>query len=360
MKKIAIVYDRVNKWGGAERVLLALHKIFPDAPLFTSVYDKKTASWANVFEIKTSFLQKLPNARSKHEFFAPVMPIAFESLDFDGYDLVISITSEYAKGIITKPGTKHICYCLTPTRYLWSGYDEYFANDWLRLVASPFVAYLKSWDKMAASRPDLIIAISNEVRKRIKKYYDRDAIVIYPPLTIDKKGTSPTTKGDYFLLVSRLSKLTPYKKVELAIDAFNRLGYKLKIVGSGRDVGYFKDKAKNNIEFLGNISDSDLEKVYSKGKALIFPGEEDFGLAIAESQYFGTPVIAYKKGGALEIVREGVTGEFFEKQSVDSLVAKLEKFDYTRYNSQELIRNSEKFSFESFKAKLLREIEKVT
>lgn len=358
--KTALVYDRVNKWGGAERVLLALHKIFPEAPLFTSVYDRKTATWADVFEIKTSFLQKLPSAKKKHEFFAPLMPIAFESFDFDGYDLVISITSEYAKGIITKPGTKHICYCLTPTRYLWSGYDEYFANDWLRLAAVPFVAYLRSWDKMAATRPDVFIAISNEVKKRIKKYYNQDSEVIYPPLTIDKKSTGPATKGDYFLLVSRLSKLTPYKKVELAIDAFNHLGYKLKIVGSGRDVSYFKSKAKSNIEFLGNISDSDLADVYTRGKALIFPGEEDFGLAIAESQYFGTPVVAYKKGGALEIVKEGITGEFFDKQSVESLVAKLEKFDHTRYNSQESIRNSEKFTFESFKTKLLREIEKTS
>ncbi len=346
----------MNKWGGAERVLLALHKIFPEAPLFTSVYNKKSAPWANVFNVKTSFLQRIPGAPGKHEFFAPLMPLAFESLDFSEYDLVISVTSEYAKGIITKPSTKHICYCLTPTRYLWSGYKEYFSNNLLAYSSYPLVSYLREWDRVASSRPDKIISISNEVKKRVKKYYGRDSEVIYPPLTIDRKKSSPTTKGDYFLLVSRLSRLTPYKKVELAIEAFNKLGYKLKVVGSGRDVDYFKSKAKKNIEFLGAVSDESLSELYRRSKALIFPGEEDFGLAIAESQYFGTPVIAYKAGGALEIVKEGVTGEFFRKQDVLSLISKLEKFDHRRYNSQESITNSERFSFESFKKKLLKVI----
>ena len=168
--RTALVYDRVNKWGGAERVLLALHEIFPDAPLYTSVYDPVRAPWAKVFpEIKTSFLQKFPFAKSNHEFFPLLMPLAFESFDFSGFDLVISVTSEAAKGIRTKPQTLHICYLLTPTRYLWSHYDQYFANPILRVMAKPLINYLRKWDKVAASRPDRIISISTEVKSRVKK-----------------------------------------------------------------------------------------------------------------------------------------------------------------------------------------------
>src|SRR5258708_5823333 len=182
--KTAIVYDRVNKWRGAERVLLALHEIFPDASLYTSVYSKENASWAKVFpEIKTSFLQKIPFAKNNHEFLAPLMPFAFSSFNFDKYDLVISVTSEFAKNIQVKNG-KHICYCLTPTRYLWSGYEEYFKNKYLKLVTKPLVNYLRKMDKKAAKKPDVMIAISTEVKKRIKKYYRRDSRIIFPPVDI--------------------------------------------------------------------------------------------------------------------------------------------------------------------------------
>src|SRR5579871_710578 len=173
--KVALVYDRVNKWGGAERVLLALHELFPDAPLYTSVYFKKKATWAQTFSVVTSFLQKFPFAPSLHEAYALLMPVAFESFSFDGFDLVISVTSESAKGIITKPETLHVCYCLTPTRYLWSGYREYFRSAFARFVSSLPLSYLTTWDTIAKERPDVYIAISNEVKKRIKKYYGKDA-----------------------------------------------------------------------------------------------------------------------------------------------------------------------------------------
>ncbi|MEK7497519.1 MAG: hypothetical protein AAB656_01225 [Patescibacteria group bacterium] len=180
--KTAIVYDRVNKWGGAERVLLTLHEMFPGAPLYTSVYNSKTAPWAAVFpKVYTSFLQNFPFAKNNHELYAILMPIVFESFDFDEYDLVISVTSEAAKGVITKPGTKHICYMLTPTRYLWSGYKEYFKNPLVRFISKPIINYLRSWDKVAAFRPDEIIAISTEVQRRVKKYYNRESKIIFPP-----------------------------------------------------------------------------------------------------------------------------------------------------------------------------------
>ena len=182
--KVALVYDRVNKWGGAERVLLALHKMFPKAPLYTSVYHQKKAEWASDFAVKTSFLQNMPFAKSAHEFFPVFMPIAFEQFNFDQYDLVISVTSEAAKGIITKPRTKHLCYLLTPTRYLWSGYHDYFQNPIVKTVSKPAVTYLRTWDKIASSRPDRIIAISHEVQQRVRTYYKKEATIIYPPVMI--------------------------------------------------------------------------------------------------------------------------------------------------------------------------------
>src|SRR3989338_8604929 len=212
--KTALVYDRVNKWGGAERILLSLHKLFPQATLFTSVYHPNSAPWAKVFStVISSFLQNFPFAQKRHDLYAPLMPLAFESFDFSDYDLVISVTSESAKGIITKPGTRHICYCLTPTRYLWSGYDEYINTSLRRALLKPVIAYLRKWDKIAAQRPDVIVSISNTVKERVEKYYSRSSTVIYPPARVDhgSKGGG----GDYYLVVSRM---VPYKKVDLVIE----------------------------------------------------------------------------------------------------------------------------------------------
>lgn len=353
--KVALVYDRVNKWGGAERVLLALHKIFPDAPLYTSVYNSKTAPWANAFDVRTSFLQNFPNAKSSHELYAPLMPLAFESFDFSEYDLVISVTSEAAKGIITKPKTLHICYLLTPTRYLWSGYEEYFQNLLLKIISYPLVLYLRSWDKIAAKRPDKIIAISGDVRKRIKKYYDLDSKIIFPPLSkIPNKNIDPK-KGEYFLVVSRL---VYYKRIDIAIKAFNKIKYPLKIIGVGGELERLKSMANSNIEFLGNLTDEKLSFYYKNSRALVFPGVEDFGLVMAEAQSYGKPVVAFRKGGALDIVKEGITGEFFEKQSSESLIKVLEKFDDTRYNTNLCREKSLRFSFENFKKEFLELIKK--
>lgn len=354
--KVALVYDRINKWGGAERVLLALHKIFPMAPLYTSVYDPKNALWADVFDVKTSFLQKLPFIRKHNELFSFLMPISFESFNFDNYDLVLSITSESAKGIITKPGTIHVCLCLTPTRYLWSGYETYFKNFLFRLFSYPIVSYLRKWDIVASKRPDRYIAISSEVKKRIKKYYKRDSTRIYPPVTMQIKGIK-RKPSDYFLLVSRLSKFVLYKRASIVIEAFNELGLPLKIVGSGSLKKHLQKKAKTNIEFLGQVNDRELEELYKNSKALIFPGVEDFGLVMAEAQFFGTPVIAYRGGGAIEIVEEGLSGEFFNEQTKDSLMSVLKNFDESRYNRKEILEESQRFSFLRFREEILNFIE---
>ncbi len=358
--KVALVYDRVNKWGGAERVLLALHRIFPDAPLFTSVRSFEGSSWANDFEIKTSFLQSASKLRKYNELLAIFMPVAFENFSFDDYDLVISVTSEAAKGIITNPGTMHICYCLTPTRYLWSGYDEYFKSPLFKFLSKGTVRYLRNWDLVASKRPDHMIAISTEVKSRIKKYYDRDSEIIFPPLMLERPRKIKKRKNDYFLLVSRMSRFSNYKRVDLAVAAFNQNGLPLKIVGGGPMMVSLKKQANKNIQFLGELTDEKLRYYYENCKALIFPGNEDFGLVMAEAQLFGKPVIAFKSGGALDIVLKGVTGEFFLEQSPESLNKVLERFDERLYNKADIIGNSERFSYENFKKNLEKFLENKT
>ena len=346
--KVALVYDRVNKWGGAERVLLSLHKAFPQAPLYTSVYDKKNASWAKVFRVKTSFLQKIPFLSSHHELIPFLMPFAFLSFSFDTYDMVISVTSEYAKGIRTKGKTKHISICLTPTRYLWSGYNEYFSNPVVRLLSLPLVWLLRAWDVYSAQFPDAYIAISQEVQKRIQKYYGRRSFLLYPPVTLRKRGKdNPLLAKNFFLVVSRLSRFTSYKRVDLAVKAATQLGASLVVVGNG-NIHQYKKIAGPTVQFVGNVSDKELALYYQHCQALIFPGYEDFGLAMVEALSFGKPVIAYKKGGALEIITDGKTGKLFGKQTVGALVKVLKNFRVSTYNTNACKKNAAKFSEKVF------------
>ncbi|MBL7036648.1 glycosyltransferase [Candidatus Microgenomates bacterium] len=352
-KKVAIVYDRVNKWGGAERVLLSLHQMFPRAPLYTSVYDPKKASWASVFpKIYTSFLQKIPFAKSWHEGLGWLMPLAFESFDFNEFDLVISVTSEAAKGIITGPKTTHVCYMLTPTRYLWSHYDEYFKNKLLRFVSKPVVNYLKNWDKIAVFRPDHIISISTAVQKRVKKYYGLDSEIIFPPVHVSQNkpsGKSYEKDGEYFLCVSRL---VPYKKVDLVVDVFNKLNLPLVIVGVGSQEKSLKRAANNNIVFKGKISDEKLKSIYKRAKALIVAQEEDFGIVFVEAQALGVPVIAYGKGGVLDIVVDKQLGVLFNSQNEQSLIHAIAKFGKIRFNHSYLKTNAKRFEEAKFERQL--------
>ncbi len=373
--RLALVYDRVNKWGGAERVLLALHEIWPQAPLFTAVYNPRTASWAKVFKVKTSFLQYFPFARSNHEFYPLLTPLAFESFDFSAFDVVLSVTSAEAKGIIVKHSTLHICYCLTPTRYLWSGYDEYFAepgmgmfNPLARFLMKTFTPPLRNWDLKAAKRPNFYRAISENVSNRIKKYYQRNAEVIYPPVDTELFKPKDTSDGvrrtpprwrnqketDYFLIVSRL---VPYKKLDYAVSAFNKLGWKLKIIGSGIDEERLKKLAVENIEFLGEISDKKLLRYYQDCQALVFPQEEDFGLTPLEAQACGRPVIAFNGGGAKESVIPGQTGELYSKQNEESLINILRTFQNKQHSPLACRKNALRFSKEIFKKKMRKTIE---
>lgn len=326
--KLALVYDRINKLGGAERVLTTLHQLWPDAPIYTSVYDPQHAPWAKNIKIIPSFLNSIPLVRSKHEWFANLMPYAFESFDLSAYDVVISITSAEAKGVITQPHQLHLCYLLTPTRYLWSHRFDYQGGGLIAALRQPFMDSLAAWDLVAASRPDKCIAISQVVANRCQKYYHRQPEqIIYPPVQADFFSTHPSTcthpGENYFLIVSRL---VPYKRVDLAIQACNQTGDQLIVVGTGSELSRLKKLAKANTHFAGQVSDQKLACLYHHALGLIFPQEEEFGIAAIEAQAAGIPVIAYQAGSAQEIVLDGQTGTFFNHQTVTDLVQAIASF----------------------------------
>lgn len=352
--KVAIVYDRVNKWGGAERVLLALHKIWPTAPLYTAVYDKNHASWADVFSVHPSFLQKIPMAKNMHELLPWATPIAFESFTFDAYDVVISVTSAEAKYIITKPTTMHICYCLTPTRYLWSGYASYQSNPgWglidslVRLGLNISVRTLRRWDLIGAQRPDYYIAISNRVKQRIARYYKRRVDkVIYPPVDVlSFQQRKNNRQGKYFITVSRL---VGYKRVDLIIDAFNKLDLPLVVIGNGREKNRLIARAKQNIHFIENVTDLELAKWYLGSRAFVYAADEDFGIAAVEALASGVPLIAYRNSGLSEVLTSDKTGILYEEQSTSAIVAAVESFRDEWYDSALCRKRAEMFSAERF------------
>ncbi|KKU90773.1 MAG: Glycosyl transferase group 1 [Microgenomates group bacterium GW2011_GWA1_48_10] len=357
--KVALVYDRLNKWGGAESVLLALHQIWPEAPLYTSVYDKNRAPWAKDFEVRTSFLQTLPLPKNKHEYYPFLMGIAFESFNFDEFDVVISVTHEFAKAIITKPHTLHICYCLTPTSYLWSGYDAYFSNksELFKKLSAPIVTYLRWYDKIISHRPDKYVAISKTVQDRIKDYYGLESEVIYPPVSpIHFQAiASKWIRGNYFLIVSRL---VSNKRIDIAVKAFNQLGLPLKIIGTGVEEQRLKNLGGSNVEFLGHLTHDEMAKHYQKCQALVVPGVEDFGLVSVEAQSHGKPVIAYRGGGSEETVIEGKTGYFFDEPTTDSLVRTIKKADLSRIRAEDCRRQAKQFGFDRFKKEILTSVEK--
>ncbi len=322
--KIALCYDRINKFGGAERVLQALHELWPEAPIYTLTYDSDQAKWANGWDIRSSFLQKLPVIGRKHELFPALAPLAWEQFDFNEYDVVISITSAEAKAIITSAHTLHICYCLTPTRYLWSGYFDYLRatgfgifHQLVRRIFSWLSYPLRVWDYYFARRPDIMVGISDEVCGRIRKYYRRESIKIYPPVEAPAVTTVSSATEPYFLVVSRL---VPYKRVDLVVEAFARLGWRLKVIGVGSELEALKSRGGKNIEFLGFLPDKEIAFHYQNCSALIFPSFEDFGIVPVEAQAVGTPVIAYGRGGALETVVPDKTGLFFTFQNAEGLI----------------------------------------
>jgi glycosyltransferase involved in cell wall biosynthesis len=360
--KIAFVHEYLNQFGGAERVLQVLSSMYPDAPIYTLLYDPEATG--KVFEgkeIRTSFLQRMPLAKRYHRFFPLLMPFAIEQFDFSGYDIVVSISASFSKGIITKSGTKHVCYCLTPPRFLWDGSHRFMDQSsypfLIKRLLPPFISYLRIWDIEAALRVDKFIAISHFVKERISKYYGEDVPVVYSPVNTSKFFvSSPEKIKSYFLAVGRL---VPYKKFDLLTEAFNRLQMPLIIVGTGPELRRLKKMAKENIVFKENASDDELATLYSEANAFIFPQEEDFGLTPLEAMASGTPVIAFGKGGARETIVEGKTGVFFSEQTAESLEDVVRNFDRNRYKSQDCRARAEEFSIEKFRKDMTEIIETI-
>ncbi len=350
--KIALVHDWLTNFAGAEQVLLSLHQIWPDAPIFTSVYNKtRVPQFANA-DIRVSFLQKWPFASKKHQLYLPLLPLTFESFDFKDYNVVLSSSHSCAKGIITKPSTLHLCYCHTPMRYAWDDSQNYikeskFIGPIKRLIPS-IMNYLRMWDFVSADRVDEFIANSNFVKQRIAKYYKRNAVVIHPP--VNASLFKPTVEiGDYYVMSGRL---IPYKRVDIAIQAFNELNLPLIVIGTGPEEKKLKALANNNIKFLGRVSDDQLQKYVAQTRAFIFPTLEDFGIAPLEAMAAGRPVIAYRGGGALDYVIEGITGTFFKDQHPLSLADAVRKFDYRKYNPKIIRQHALKFDRPVFKQKI--------
>lgn len=331
-------------------MLLKLLEIFPGAKIFTSVYNKNILPQFKDFKIETSFLNRLPYGKTRPQIYIGLMPSVFESFDLADFDLVISNTHACSKGVITKPDTLHLCYCHTPTRYLWlKEVDSRMQGSSLKRWAAHC---LRIWDFQAAQRPDKFLANSKTVAKRIKKYYRRKAKVIYPPVptSLFQPVKSANQLKDYFLFVSRL---VAYKKPDLVIQAFNELTVPLKIIGAGPEYKRLRKLSKKNVEFLGGVSFEELRKHYAVAQALIFPAYEDFGMVAVEAMASGRPVIAYKKGGLTEIVKEGATGIFFDKQTKDGLKEAILRFKSDDYKPSRIIKEAKKFDEGIFKKKFL-------
>lgn len=355
IKKIAVVYDWIDKWGGVERVLLHLSRILPHVDFYTSAVDPKNSQWAKTLSFHTSFMQSIPVcARRKRAVMLPLYPIAFESFDFSGYDAVISITSAFAKGIITKPGTRHICYLLTPPRYLWTGVDEYL-SPMTQILSTPLLSHMREWDKKASQRPDTYISISQTVADRAQAIYNIKSEVVFPPfdshywdkqISNAKKSSSIIPPKPYFLWVGRMEK---YKKPELICEVARTQPKRTFVfVGTGTLEPDLKRIAPPNCHFLGLVSDSRLSSLYLHADALIMPQNEDFGYVSLEAQYHGCPVLAFGKGGALETVESEISGLFFKEQTIGSVVAVLERFDQISYNLRRSIEDRNKLIKKQF------------
>lgn len=348
--KIALVHDHLAQDGGAERVLQVFQQMWPDAPTFVLLHNPAQASPAFLGkDIRTSFIQRLPWGVKKYQWYFPLMPSAIESFDLSEFDVIVSSSASFAKGVITRPEALHICYCHSPTRYLWSDTHSYVqelaAPRLIKWLLPSVLSFIRLWDKVAADRVDFFIANSELVKRRIRKYYKTDSRVIYPPVNVEE-FTLGQGSGNYFLAGGRL---VPYKRFDLLVQAFNQLGRKLIIYGDGPQLDELKRLAKPNIEFVGRVSEERKKDLLSHCVAFLNPQEEDFGITMVEAQASGRPVIAYKSGGATEIVKAGVTGEFFDQQTWEDIADAVLHFDPTRYTPEVIRTHAEQFDVQRFK-----------
>lgn len=360
--RVAIVCEWLVGIGGAERVVLEVHRMFPDAPIYTSQYDPEKIDWFKDADVRTGWLQKLPPALKK---FLPVLrALYFSRLDLSEYDLVITCNfGAEAKAVKTKPG-RHICLCNAPTHYYWSRYDSYMQKpgfpkgfNWLaRLGLKLLVAPMRKWDYRAAQNPDHMVAISSHIQREIKKYYDRDSHIIHPPVDTERFKDIKTDKRHGFVVAGRH---TPYKKIDLAVAACTELGLPLTVIGEGPDTEHLRRVAGPTIAFTGQLTDEEIALQFASAEAFIFPGLDDFGITPVEAMAAGTPVIAYRGGGALDYVAPGKTGEFFHEQTVESLTHALKRFKLKNYSSGDIKKHAAKFSRANFHKNLSQYIKNV-
>lgn len=363
---IALAHDYLAQAGGAERVVEVMHRVYPDAPIYTSVYDRKaTSSCFADMDVRTSFLQRLGMGKQAwHRAALPLYPLAFERFDMTAYDVVLSSTTGFAKGVITLPETCHICYCHTPSRFAWrehsseasgaSGARRSFKSKLKSLALGPTLSKLRMWDVQSAQRVDYFIANSRTTARRIMKYYRRQpALILSPPVNVSAFSLAPREDlGDFFLIVSRMIE---YKRLDIAIQACNKLQLPLKLIGDGPDMGRLKRMAGPTVQFLGRVSDRERSDAYARCKAFILPGEEDFGLTPLEAMASGRPVIAYGAGGALETVIDGETGMHFGSQTADCLAETIRLFNLAPDFARERLRlHAMQFDVQRFQDHLKR------
>lgn len=356
--KIALVCDWLTTAGGAEKVILGLHRLFPTAPIYTSLYDRQRVRGFENAKIITSKLQRIPILRRRHQLLLNLMPSAFEQFDLGQYDLVISSSHSCAKGVLLKPQTLHVCYCHSPMRYAWDNHQkyirEYSTNSLVKKSAQFLIHKIRLWDRISADRVDHFIANSDYIGQRIEKFYRRKSVVIHPFINPD--DFTQLKQENFFLAVGRL---TSYKKFDLIIDTFNQNGLNLKIAGTGNMEGYLRGKAHKNIEFLGFVDDEHLRNLYATTKALIFPQKEDFGIIPLEAMASGCPVIAFAKGGALETVIDGKTGLLFAEQNIESLNQAIERFTDCIFERDAIVSHARTFGQERFNRQFLDYLHKI-
>lgn len=361
--KLAIVHDGLatnGGRGGAEWVLTVLKELYPEAPVYTTVYNKqRMPKYFQDYDIRPSFLQHFPYAQKNHRLYLPLMPSAVENLDLREYDVVLSCSHSVVKGVITSPHTRHLCYCYTPLRYAWDMYHEYMELGWksriARLCIPPLLTYIRMWDSLSSNRVDQFIAISEYVAQRIRKYYRRESTVIYPPVDCSLFAASEAVEP-YFLVVSRLES---YKRIDLAVQAFNLLGLPLMIIGDGSEREKLQSMAQGNIHFLGRQADEIVREHLARCQALIFPGEEDFGITPVEAQASGRPVIAYRGGGTLETVSEKTSGIFFDNKNAESLAEAVRQFDATHFDPATIQHHARDFDISVFRQKIQEIIQNI-
>ena len=361
--KVALVCDWLEGIGGGERVVLAMHKMYPDAPIYTSQYNSDNLPMFKDADVRTTWLQKLPTKLKK--FLPPLRAYVFSRLDLSDYDLVISISGAEAKGVKTGPKTTHICYCHSPTQYYWIRQEEYlkqpgfpFGFNWLARVSLKILeSPLKRWDKHAAKQPDYIIANSTYTKDNIKRYYKRDSVVICPPVDVERFRLSKPVPRHGLVIAGRQ---TPYKRIDLAIESANKLKLPLIVIGNGPDHKRLEKIADRNVTFLTNVNDLVIVEHFQTSLLFLFPNADDFGIVAVEALSAGTPVVAYKKGGALDYIKEGKNGIFFDKQTVPVMAKAIEKALKKKFNYEEISRSTSIYSEDRFKKEVKKYIKRVT